>query len=91
MTYILQQEIPHLTIPYIDDMPVKGPASRYLLEDGLYETLPENPGIRKFVWEHFQNVNRIVQHIKYCSSIFSEKKITTMHGEILVRIAPMRD
>ena len=34
VTYILQQEIPHLTIPYIDDVPVKGPASRYLLGDG---------------------------------------------------------
>ena len=64
VTYILQQEIPHLTIPYIDDVPVKGPVSRYLLEDGSYETLPEIPGIRKFVWEHFQNVNRIVQRMK---------------------------
>ena len=59
--YILQPEIPHLTILYIDDVPVEGPASKYLLENGSYETIPENPGIRKFVWEHFQNVNCIVQ------------------------------
>ena len=75
MTYILQQEIPHLTIPYIDDIPVKGPPSRHLLEDRSYKTLPENPEIRKFVWEHFQNVNRIVQHMKYCGSTFSGKKL----------------
>ena len=74
VTYILQQEIPHLTIPYIDDVPVKGPASRYLLGDGLYETLSKNSGIRKFVWEHFQNVNRVVQHMKYCSIHFPGRK-----------------
>ena len=33
ITYILQPEIPHLTIPYIDDVPVKGPALKYLLEN----------------------------------------------------------
>jgi hypothetical protein len=41
VTYILQPEIPHLTIPYIDDVPVKGPISRYLGEDGKYETIEE--------------------------------------------------
>ena len=45
VTYILQSEIPHLTIPYIDDVPVKGPSSRYMLDDGTYETIPENAGI----------------------------------------------
>src|SRR6202790_774071 len=75
VTYILQPEIPHLTIPYIDDVPVKGPASKYLLEDGSYETIPENPGIRRFVWEHFQNVNRIVQRMKYSGGTFSGKKL----------------
>ena len=108
MTYILQQEIPHLTIPYIDDVPVKGPASRYLLGDESYETLPEpeNPGIRRFVWEHFQNINRIVQCMKYCGSTFSGKKLLlcverfwivghccTSEGRIKdeSRIAPIRD
>ena len=75
VTYILQQEIPHLTIPYNDNVPVKGAALRYLLEDGSYKTLPENPGIMKFVWQHFQNVNRIVQHMKYYGGTFSGKKL----------------
>ena len=34
VTYILQPEIPHVTQPYIDDVPVKGPATRYIKEDG---------------------------------------------------------
>ena len=57
VTYILQPEIPEVTIPYIDVVPVKGPKSRYVLDDGSYERIPENPGIRRFIWEHFQNLN----------------------------------
>jgi len=30
ITFILQPEIPHITIPYIDDVPVKGPPTRYI-------------------------------------------------------------
>jgi hypothetical protein len=45
VTYILQQEIPDYTIPYIDNVPVKGPASRYQQEDGSYETITRNSGI----------------------------------------------
>jgi hypothetical protein len=48
VTFILQPEIPEITIPYIDDVTVRGPATRYQLEDGSYETHPENPGIRRF-------------------------------------------
>lgn len=61
VTYILQAEIPHTTIPYIDDVPIRGPATRYVLPDGSYETIPENSGIRRFVWEYFQGLNRMVQ------------------------------
>jgi hypothetical protein len=47
VTYILQPEIPEHTVPYIDDVPVKGPKMRYMLSDGSYETIPENPRIRR--------------------------------------------
>ena len=74
VTAILQEEIPEFTIPYIDDVPVRGPASRYEIRPGVFETIPDNPGIRKFVWEHMQNVNRILQRMKYCGGTFSGKK-----------------
>ncbi len=60
VTYILREEIPEFTEPYIDDVPIRGPKTRYELPDGGYEVIPENPGIRRFVWEHMVNVNRIV-------------------------------
>jgi hypothetical protein len=46
VTFILRDEIPHVTMPYIDDVPVKGPHTRYELPNGEYETIPENPKIR---------------------------------------------
>ena len=70
-TFLLQEEIPHVTEPFIDDIPVKGPVSRYQKEDGTYETIPANPGIRRFVWEHLENVNRVVQRIEHAGGTFS--------------------
>jgi hypothetical protein len=44
--HILRPEIPHVTIPYIDDVLVKGPTSHYVLPNNEFETIPENQGIR---------------------------------------------
>jgi hypothetical protein len=57
VTFILQPEIPNITVPYIDDIPICGPADRYILPNGTEERIPDNPGIRRFVWEHFQGLN----------------------------------
>jgi len=73
-TFLLQEEIPHVTVPFIDDIPIKGPSTRYETTDGGYETLVENPGIRRFVWEHLQDVNRIVQRIEHAGATFSGYK-----------------
>jgi hypothetical protein len=84
VTFILQEEIPHITVPYIDDVPVKGPKSQYKDKNDNYETIPENSGIRQFVWEHFQNLNRIVQRMKYCGGTFSGHKAILCAQEIIV-------
>lgn len=80
VTFILRDEIPHVTIPYIDDVPVRGPATRYETKDGDYERIKENPGIRRFVWEHFQNLNRIVSRMIYAGGTFSGKKAVLCKG-----------
>ena len=61
VTHILRPEVPHVTLSYIDDVPVCGPATEYLQENGEPETISDNPGIRRFIWEHFQDLNRVVQ------------------------------
>ena len=84
VTYILQPEIPHTTIPYIDDVPIRGPETRYQLSDGTYETISENPGIRRFIWEFFQGINRVVQRMKYSGGTFTGYKGTICASEIEV-------
>jgi hypothetical protein len=69
----MQPEIPDLTMPFVDDIPVKGPVTYYETEDG-YETTPENPNICCFVWEHLNNVNCILQWLKHTGGTFSAKK-----------------
>ena len=74
ITHILRPEIPHVTQPFIDDVPVKGPITRYELPDGTFETIPGNPGIRRFVWEHFLSVHRVIQRVKAYGATFSGTK-----------------
>ncbi|KAJ3564557.1 hypothetical protein NP233_g8218 [Leucocoprinus birnbaumii] len=51
-----------------------GPPTRYETSRDSYETIPQNPHIRRFVWEHLQNVNRILQRIKHAGGTFSAAK-----------------
>jgi hypothetical protein len=84
VTHILCPKIPHITVPYINDVPVKGPRSDYKHEDGTYEIIEANVGIWCFVWEHFQGLNRIVQHMKYSGGTFSGYKSVLCTCEITV-------
>jgi hypothetical protein len=84
VAFILQPEILDVTIPFINDVLIKGPLSQYQLNDGTYETVPENVGMRHFVWEHFQNLNKVVQRMKYCGGTFSGHKMTLCAEEITV-------
>ena len=61
VTYILQPEIPKVTVPYINNVPICRPAEQYILANETDEHIPENPGIHQFVWEHFQGLNCIFQ------------------------------
>ena len=84
VTCILQPEIPNITVPYIDDVPIRGPAECYVLADSTEEHIPENPGICCFVWEHFQGLNRVIQRTKYCGGTFSGPKTVLCTEEIMV-------
>ena len=84
VTYILREEIPHVTRPYIDDVPIKGPRTRYELPDGTHETIPENPKVRHFVWEHLHNVRRILQRVRHAGGTFSGFKSILCAEEITV-------
>ncbi|KAI0037611.1 hypothetical protein FA95DRAFT_1506767, partial [Auriscalpium vulgare] len=84
VTFILQDEIPDYTIPFIDDVPIKGPLSDYRNPDGTYKMIPGNSDIHRFVWEHFQNVNRILQGMRYSGGTFSGTKSILISREFTV-------
>ena len=74
ITFTLEPEIPHITIPFVNDAGVKGPCTHYELMDGTYKTIPDNPDIRHFVWEHFQNLSHLVQCMIYVGCTWSGPK-----------------
>jgi hypothetical protein len=84
VTFILEPEIPHVAWPYMDDCSIKGPATRYETEDGGYKTIPENPGIRKFVWEHLTDVHRILHRLRCAGATVSAKKLFIAAPEVII-------
>jgi transposase InsO family protein len=84
MVFILQHEIPHAANVFIDDLPIKGPISQYPDENNEPETLLENPGIRRFIWEHAVDVNRIMHRIKESGATFSAKKTQICRPKVII-------
>jgi hypothetical protein len=82
VSFILRDEIPHATTPYIDDVPIKGPRSRYELPDGSFESIPENSGIRRFVFEHLTTVHRILHRMRAFGGTFSGPKSVLCAPEV---------
>jgi integrase-like protein/reverse transcriptase-like protein/aspartyl protease len=84
VTFILEPEIPNVAKPFLDDTVVKGPASRYETPDGGYETIPTNAGIRRFIWEHLNDVHRVIHRLGHAGATISAKKIFIAAPEVLV-------
>jgi hypothetical protein len=84
MVFILRDEIPQVANIFIDDLPIKGPATIYPDKDGNPEVLKENPGIRRFIWEHALDVNRIMHRIKRAGATFSAKKVQLCRPKVLI-------
>ena len=61
MAFILQDKIPHHTMPFIDDLLVKSETSQNQRPDGSYEMILENLGIRSFIWKHLTVIHKILQ------------------------------
>jgi len=84
VTYILKKEIPKYILPYVDDVPIRGPETRYELPDGNVEVLERNSGIRRFIFEHLETVNRILQRMKYAGGTFSGPKTVICSDHITI-------
>jgi len=76
MLTILRDHIPHIALPFLDDIGVKGPRSRYNDEE-----VPELPGVRKFVLEHIQNLDAVLADLERAgATISAEKSMFCMAG-----------
>lgn len=84
MIFILSAEIPHIANVFIDDIPIKGPTSRYEDKDGNPETLKENPGIRRFVWEHINDLHRILHRIGHAGGTVAHSKMQLCRNEVVI-------
>lgn len=84
MAFILQDEIPDYTMPFVDDLSVKSGITQYQREDGSYETIPKNPGIRCFIWNHLVVVNHIVQHLQNVGAMVSAKKFVLAAPDTII-------
>ena len=82
MMFILQDEVPNVAGVFIDDVPIKGPVTRYIGPDGEEEVLPENPGIRRYIWEHLNDVHRILHRIGEAGGTVSAKKMQLCRAEV---------
>ncbi|KAI5822488.1 hypothetical protein K523DRAFT_200896, partial [Schizophyllum commune Tattone D] len=84
MAFILEPEIPHIANIFIDDVAIRGPSTQYLQEDGEPEVLAENPGIRRFIWEHANDVNRIMHRVKHAGATFAPNKAQIARPRVLI-------
>ena len=82
MVFILQDEIPHVADVFIDDIPIKGPVGCYVNPDGKEEHIPENPEIRRFMWEHLNDLHRVLHRIGEAGGTVSGKKMQLCKTEV---------
>ena len=84
VTFILEPEIPHVAWPYMDDCSIKGPATRYKNNNGGFDTIPNNPGIRTFIWQHLSDVHCILHRLRCAGATVSAKKLFIAVPEVII-------
>jgi len=84
MVMVLKDEIPHTANIFIDDLPIKGPKTQYPDAQGNPEILKDNPGIRRFIWEHAQDVHRVLHRLHCAGVTISSKKAQICLPEVLI-------
>ncbi|VDC02641.1 unnamed protein product [Peniophora sp. CBMAI 1063] len=84
MVFILGPEIPEIANIFIDDLAVRGPETTYPDINGEPERLSENPGIRRFIWEHAQDVLRVMHRILCAGATFNPLKAQIARRSVII-------
>jgi len=83
VAFILQDEI-ECAPNFQDDVNVLGPHTRYKLGNSSYETIPQNTGIQRFIWEHCVDNNRVLHCLKLAGATVSATKLFLCVPEVTV-------
>ncbi len=78
VTKILEDLIPHDCMPFLDNIGVKGLTTTYNNTKVL-------PGVRRFVIEHIQALDRILEHIKRARCTIGPKSQFCISGIVIVK------
>ena len=64
--------------------PITGPATHYLTPEGKSEVIPENPGIRRYMWEHLNDVHWVLHRIIEAGGTVSAKKMQLFQSKVTI-------
>jgi hypothetical protein len=84
VTFILEPEIPNVAWPFIDNISIKGPVTRYEINEDKYKTTPDNSKIRHFVWEHLNDIHRILHQLCCAGATVLAKKLHIAVPEVVI-------
>jgi transposase InsO family protein len=84
MVFILGAEMPEPVGVFVDDVGIKGGRTRYEKGDGSFETMPETPGVRRFIYEHLCDVDRVLTRIGHSGATVSAKKLIIAAPEAVI-------
>jgi len=84
VVFILEAKIPDPAMPFLDNAGIKGLATRYELKDGGYKTIPANSQIRRFIWEHANDIHHILHHFLCAGATVSAKKLFLVVPEVTI-------
>ena len=77
MNEILQGLIPKVTMPFMDNIGVKGPYTRYDNKEAL-------PGICRYIYEHIQNLDKILERLERAGASIGPKSQFLKAGILVV-------
>ena len=84
MTFILQMEIPETAGVFMDDIPIEDPETNYVGQNGEEKMIPENSGIKRFIWEHLQDLHQILHRIGEAGGTVSGKKTQLCRADVKI-------
>jgi hypothetical protein len=77
MTKICREHIPDRCMPYLDDVCIKGPKTKYTNKE-------IEPGIRQFIAEHLSNIDKVLADIERAGATISGHKSDFCYPSMIV-------